>query len=508
MSRRDNLPRPLPEAALGYIGALPPGRIVGFPITPLDRTGVPVWVVALFLDDALGLVGAQPSGVGYGATDGDAILGALGEIAECIAPTLALMRQQKVRGSYHEILRNVGENAIADPLTLGLPAGSPVGRDTRLDWVEAKRWSTHETVLVPIDIAACDTFELSDGYEPFTTLITNGLGAGPDIDWAVGHGVLELLQRDGNGLLFRALDQGVLLDLPTDLNGEAGAMVAMFAEQGIRIYPKFATDEFGLTNLYVVGHDEPGQGPRVPIMLSACGEACDPNRERALVKAMREFAAARVRKTFAHGPMEEALAVGTPHYVETFVKKALVSLDNEESRALQAMLDWAQTDTQVLRTYLADSVYSVKAHKPFAELPTIDPAPIDSRAAGRIAMERLAQAGFDILYVDVSPPGGGYSAVKVIVPNLEVETMSYYRIGERNTAKLIARDHPLIRFGEATDTLLPVRISDEAIARVGGRQPLFDTALADAIVGPLYPLYREPEAHHVAYRLGKVKVAA
>ena len=38
----------------------------------------------------------------------------------------------------------------------------------------------------------------------------------------------------------------------------------------------------------------------------------------------------------------------------------------------------------------------------------------------------------------------------------------------------------------------------------GGRAPLFDTAEAERIVGPLYPLYREPEAHHVAYRLGQI----
>ncbi len=83
--------------------------------------------------------------------------------------------------------------------------------------------------------------------------------------------------------------------------------------------------------------------------------------------------------------------------------------------------------------------------------------------------------------------------------------MSYYRIGERNTRKLIERDSPLIVFGEETEARRPVRLSPEAVERLrpltGGRQPLFDTAEADRIVGPLYPLYREPEAHHVAYRL-------
>ncbi len=68
------------------------------------------------------------------------------------------------------------------------------------------------------------------------------------------------------------------------------------------------------------------------------------------------------------------------------------------------------------------------------------------------------------------------------MPGLEVETMSYYRIGERNTRKLLDRDHPLIRFGTESETLRPVRLTPEALERFGG-QPLFDTALAEQIVG-------------------------
>ena len=109
----------------------------------------------------------------------------------------------------------------------------------------------------------------------------------------------------------------------------------------------------------------------------------------------------------------------------------------------------------------------------------------------------MEAAGFDILYVDLSPPDRSIAVVKVIVPGMEVETMSYDRIGARGAAKLMALDSPLVRFGVATDTLRPVRMTAEALATFPG-QPLFDTALARQIVGPLYPLYREPEAHHVA----------
>jgi ribosomal protein S12 methylthiotransferase accessory factor len=205
-----------------------------------------------------------------------------------------------------------------------------------------------------------------------------------------------------------------------------------------------------------------------------------------------------VRKAFGHGPLSFAERVTPPGYVDSFIRKALPSLDLEEGRALRAMLDWIVLPPEALRDVLADTVYSERSTKPFTELPTT-PAP-DGHARGRIARERLDAAGFDVLYVDCSPPGGGVGIVKAIVPGLEVETMSYHRIGERNAKKLIERDHRLIRFGTESETLRPVRLTPEAIERFGG-QPLFDTALADEIVGRHYPLYREPESHHAPFRL-------
>ena len=497
----EGLPADLPEAARAYLDALPPGRIVGFAMTPLDRTGVPAWKVALFLDDATALPGAMPSGYGYGASDGQAIVGALAEIAEAIWPTLALRGRPARRGSYAELAAELGPAGLADPLTLCLPAGSPVGRDTPLAWTAAVRARTGEPVLVPLDVAACDVFELPSGYAPFTTLITNGLGAGPDVDWAVAHGLLECLQRDGNGLVFRALDQGVALDLAEGVDEANRDLLGRLDGLGLAVLPKFASDEFGLANLYVVGHDREGHGPRVPIMLSSCGEACDPDRNRALNKALLEFCSARVRKTYGHGPLAEAMRVAPPGYVDDFVARAMPGLDVEEGRALGAMMEWASFDAGTLRGHLAGSVFSRTSTRAFHTLP-VSTAP-DTRARGRLARDRLEADGFDVLYVDCSPPGRPVGVVKVIVPGLEVETMSYYRIGERNARKLIERDSELIRFGEPDAARRPVRLPPEAIARLGGRVPLLDTAAVDRAVGPLYPLYREPEAHHVGVRLAE-----
>ena len=493
------LPSNLPDAARAYLDAFPAGELTAFPLTPLDRTGLPVWVVALFPNDPR-LEGIMPYGVGYGSDEGQAILGGLGEIAEMVQPTLSLAGALRTRGSWRELTRALGEGAVADPLALCLPAGSPVGRDTPLEWVEAVRARDGAAVLVPIEIAAYSRKDLTPGYVPFTTLISNGMGAGPDVDWALGHGLLELLQRDGNGLLFRALDQGVVLDLPDSLSPAARAALDAYASAGIDVKVKFATDEWGLCNLYCVGREADGRAPPTPIMLTACGEACHPDRDAALEKALSEFAASRVRKAFAHGPSALAEQVAPPGYVARFMGQSGSNAKTGEGRAFEAMADWTTRSADVLAGWLKDSVQAERARKPFAELPTA-PAP-DARARGRIVRERLQAGGLEPLYVDLSPPDRAIAVVKAITPGLEVETMSYHRIGERNAAKLIARDHPLVRFGEASDTLKPVRLTPQACARLGG-QPLFDTALADRIVGPLYPLYREPEAHHVAQAAGR-----
>ena len=170
------------------------------------------------------------------------------------------------------------------------------------------------------------------------------------------------------------------------------------------------------------------------------------------------------------------------------------------------MMDWARDDGTAMRRALDDTVFSVRSRKPFSELPAVPLS--DTRERGAFARRRLEDAGFDVLYVDGSPPGGEVAVAKVIVPGLEVETMSYARIGERNTRKLIERDSPLIRFGDESETRRPIRLDEDAAERLrpltGGRQPLFDVGEAESIVGPLYPLYREPEAHHVALRLGQI----
>ncbi len=489
---RRGLPTGLGTAAQAYLDAFPSGDVVAFPIHPLDRLGLPVWVVALFPEDPA-LAGIMPYGVGYGATDEAAVLGGLGEIAEMVWPTLTLGARGKTRGSYADLVATHGARAVADPLALCLPAGSPVGRDTILEWVEAKRWADDTAVLVPIDLAAYSSKELSPGYRPFTTIISNGMGAGPDLDWAVGHGLCEILQRDGNGLLFRALDRGVLLDIDAPLAASTTDILERYAAAGIRAMPKFATDQFGLANLYCVGVDE-AEAPASPIMVTACGEACHPDRTAALDKALTEYAASRARKAFAHGPADLVAQVAPDGYVRRFLAQAGGAAKSSDTRAFDAMRDWTRSDAATLRGWLSETMLAARDTHRFSALP--DRPASDGHARAAAARAAVEAAGFDILYVDMSPPDRAVTVVKVIVPGMEVETMSYYRIGARNVEKLRTLGSPLIKYGTASATLRPIRLPPEETERL--EHPLFDTAEADRIVGSLYPLYREPEAHHVA----------
>ena len=444
----------LPPAARAYVDSMPPGRVELFPLAALDVTGIPCWNAIFHDAGQRSWVGVAPHGVGYGSTDAEAIVGTTGELAEAVHSAAGIWRMERRRGSHAALARELGAEAVADPLTLCLPAGCDVDGETPLEWVPARRWPDQAVVWVPIDIAACSYGDLSEGYEAFTSPITNGLGAGPTLDFAVGHGLCELFQRDGNGLGFRAMDRGIVLDFA----GEDGpdtyprdprtrALLARLRGLGIDVLPKFASDEFGLCNVYCVG-DQPAlgdAGAAFPLMVTAAGEAASLDREHALRKAILEFAAARARKTFSHGPLGRVGAVAPAGYLDSY--RARHTLVGEEGRTMAAMREWLGLDAAALRARIAGSVLSRGRSQRFDALPRWDGAMSGTGLVEELH-RRLAAAGMEVLVLDWSPPGcAGVHVVKVVVPGLEVETMSYHRIGERGVAKLLARGSTLVGFG-------------------------------------------------------------
>lgn len=468
--------------------ALGTGTLFEFPLAGMDRLGLPLWNVAF-----LGADGALSDGFGYGPTLEAAQTSAWGETIEWYWAREALKTLPRVSGTYAALMRS--GHRVIDPVALNLSAGSGYSHaDTPLTWIEARQWPSNASIWVPIEFAAPRAADIGPGIDPNTLLavpITNGLGAGPSFAHALAHGILEALQRDGNSVQYRAMDQGVAVELNDVQNSETRALLAHLDAEGIRIIVKLATDDFGMANLYVVGYERDVEQVPQPIMLSACGEAVHPDREVALAKALREYTSARARKAFNHGPLAKVRALSPPGYLESFGRK---SLRSEDDRALTEMQRWTQLSARDFYEILEHPVYDIKRRVKFSDLPTTQTPTSDVLLS--LLTERLTAGGLDILYADFTPPGSPATILRAIVPGLEVETMTYSRIGGRSLRRLLAHDPaqsgPVAGVGDKPATALPIRLTEKDADLAGA---WLDPAAIDRALGPLYALYREPGRH-------------
>ena len=456
------------------------GYVSVFRVDMLDRIGIPVVQANLILPDEPATIG-----YGYGFEPIEAEVGALGELCEEVHVHGWLKRSERVIGSRAELVRRHGEAGVVDPLTLCLPAGSAYAADMPLSWITAHRLSG-EPVMVPREWVAAYPYQLGEDKARLITPITNGLGAGFDLPHAIAHGLMELLQRDGNVVTYRALDQGVSIELDAVEEPEVAALLDRLRGLGIAVKVKLACTDFGIPNLYVVGDDH--GDPTVPIQVTSCGEASHPDRARSLRKALLEFCGSRSRKASTHGLIEAVAAALPREYVERQMTVAM--LEEEENRALDAMAEWVGQDAAELRRRLSGNVFAERTRVRLSDLPTVPPSAMaDSGDRLRLLTERLATEGLEPIVVDCSPAEGPVKAVKTIVPGLESETMSYHRIGWRGVRRLRARQDPLL-LDAPREGARRVRLRPEDEARAGG-PAWFDAGLADQLVGKLYPLYRE-----------------
>lgn len=504
-------------SADAYAAALPAGQVEEYDLTGLDRVGVPFWSATVPGDAAAGR--PKAGGQGFGLDADAARTGAFGEVTEEYRSWATLSGLARRTASYRELLRERGADRVVDPRRLCLEAGSDYDPERPLQWLPMRRLggltsgdaAPGEEVLVPAEFVGSNPTDLpgpvpSGGW--LTTVVTNGLGAGPDRTWALGHGLLEILQRDGNGLRFRAMDAGVDVDLDGLTDPGAVEVLRRLRAAGVEPRVKLASTDFGIPNVYAVG---PGPADLdVPIMTTACGEGVHPDRDRAVKKALLEYAASRARKVFMHGPLDLVAAVTSPSYMTRAM--ANVDLGGEEHRALSAMVDWLRCSAAELRERLADTVLSSRSTVPFADLPSANVGAGSSDAVP-LVLERLAAEGFDeVLVAELAPPGqfgdAGVAAIKVLVPGLEVETMAYGRIGERNLRRLIeAGRDDLAWVGVPRPGASRIHLTEDAAERLGGYGWL-DRAGLDRVVGGLYPLYREPGRHAAPLALGDPRVAA
>ena len=498
----------LETAISRYRAAFETGEMSDFDIGSLDRLGHSVVVAGLRASD-----GFTNDGFGYGASAREALVGALGEMSETYHVHQMLKRAPACEAmSRNAMIKRFDQETIIDPLTLCLPAGSDWTPDTPLRWVAVNSWPEGNRAWVPRECIATSPFSYATHSDEVVVSgigesmcmfrpITCGLGAGTSLEMALSHGVLELLQRDGNCTRFRAMDRGI--DLKLDRIDDPGIerLLKSLSEHGLRVRAKLASTEFDLINLYVIAEPHDGDVEEDFVLkATACGEAVHANRERALRKALLEYISARIRKTFMHGPLEPIQSLAPATYTSQVM--ACVDPSSEEPRALEEMSGWLDLSAEQLRNSLASTVFSNRETRNFSSLPSIaDESVRDPKDRMNDLAGRLNEQSLPIYYFDASPEGKNKpQVIKAIVPGLEGETLSYARIGERGVNRLLTEHPELVNVGEPrNDGERRVRLTDNAEARLGG-PAWFSTERAEAIIGKLYPLYREPGSHSVQKR--------
>ena len=167
---------------------------------------------------------------------------------------------------------------------------------------------------------------------------------------------------------------------------------------------------------------------------------------------------------------------------------------SEDDRALRGMRGWMALSRQQFFDILAHPIYDVKSHVKFSELPTADVP--DAEALLALLTERLGAAGLDVLYADFTPPGSPATILKAIVPGLEVETMTYQRIGGRNLRRLLAQNSPIVGVADPPPGAKPIRLTERDADLAGA---WLDPRAVDQAMGPLYALYREPGRHVLGF---------
>ncbi len=470
-----------------YRRSLPPGELVDFRIDPVDYLGIPIVNVDHYAESGL-----HSNGIGYGKTVPAARLGAYGELCEEYHTVAGYAQLPKKEATYRQMTAEYGKERVLDPLTLVLEAGTPYTEDYQLRWVPIQRLHDGRECWAPASFVACSNGQV-DYPNRLTTAIRNGSGAGDTEVRALLHGTLELLQRDGNADCFRALDRGIVID-PESLPERCKALIAELAEKELHVTCKLARVTCGCVSVYAVGDDRTDDD--FPLGVTATGEGCDTDYETALLKAITECASSHSRKRFDNVPWSQKNHIVPAGFKEETLKR--IDLQKEEARALGAMATWLSGSRESLRAKLADNVFSQRSVIDCSNLPAHRFATLEEKWA--YVLDQLEAEGLTP-YVFRAPTTNGHChVVKVIVPGIEQELGSYHRLGERGVLRLQERTDIRLIADSHGPGRKRILLTEEAEARLGGPRWL-ETDRLDALIEPVYALYREPTGHAARYAL-------
>lgn len=328
-------------------------------LTRLDRIGLPVFQAVRPMGRALSVH------QGKGRCGADARVSAIMEAIESAASESVIHN-----GPTCTFAALPSTERFADYRRYGeVEADRRFDIDASVRWYEAERFPAGGRVFVPFDTVSLDfTF---DGDTPFARS-SLGLGAGAQTDDATTAALFELIERDAQSywLASGMAGQAKTRVDTAGIGGWMQALEAHLAAHGIGIAVYVVE---GAARLPVVfcRIDDPGYAP------SFLGAACRPDPDDALFRAFGE--AAQSRLTVISGARDD-IAPDEPGWIGAHALGAPTG----------ASIDWA------------------RVRDAYAGRPGLDEVSV-----------RLADEGYpEMARCDLSPPCGGASVVRLIIPGL------------------------------------------------------------------------------------------
>lgn len=249
-----------------------------FDVTPLDLLGIPVWAAVTPLAADLTVH------MGVGWTAEAATRSAVFEAVERVTAE-RVPQGRTMRGSFAQLRARRGPGAVLDPATLDLPFETGYRPDAEIHWVPGRDLISGGEVLVPRDAVVSPASEgICVGPE------TAGLAAGPTVQAATAHALLELVERDALGLdqiafAHRAAGWAPRMVDPRAVSDDLDGLLDLLEASGAQVRMQEVTSDLGVaTYSALLVLSQPGAGG-----LSVFeGSSADPSPQRAMERAVLE----------------------------------------------------------------------------------------------------------------------------------------------------------------------------------------------------------------------------
>ncbi len=349
-------------------------------ITGRDKLNIPVY--SAYRPGAK--AGAVSVHTGKGLTGDQARVSVLMEAIERYSAEI----KEEDRAKFHFESYNEGNRAKkVEPSSLILSAISNVTPDSKIEWCEGYDLMTEEEVLLPANAV----------YHPYTTTRggrlfrsdSNGIASGNNLEEAIFHGIMEVIERDALSYVEIKKDAGKRIAIEED-DGLIYELKERFNSQGIETHFWYIPTDVGFPTV-ALALDSPEKNPN--LLVYGAGTHSDP--KIAAIRAITEAAQSRL--------MQIVKGSGS------------TPVDYEIMKRMNR--HWFETKDR--------DKEAVK----LSELPALATDTIDGDI--KIALEQLRAIEKRVIVVDLTRKEIGIPVVRVIIPGFEVYARNPERLGHR-----------------------------------------------------------------------------